>query len=131
MELRFTTEAANQQITIQAVYLGGSIYENIPGIDQLVPGKSWVSIDLSSLGVSANQSTGSLGTANNPAAMLRLLTQEGNTVVPLGSSTIDGTTVQGYSVTLNSAAIKKQLADAKLPSWMTSASVTWTSATPT
>ncbi|HVA04175.1 MAG TPA: hypothetical protein VMU64_10545 [Acidimicrobiales bacterium] len=121
MELRFTTDAATQQITIQAVYLGGSIYENIPGIDQLVPGKSWVSIDLSALGVSASQSTGSLGTADNPAAMLRLLTQEGNTVVPLGSSSIEGTPVQGYSVTLNSAAIEKQLADAKLPSWMTAA----------
>jgi hypothetical protein len=121
MQLRFSTDAAGQQITMQAIYLGGSVFENIPGIDQVVPGKSWVSVDLSSLGVSGNQGTGSLGTTNNPAAMLRLLTQQGNTVVPLGSSSIDGASVQGYSVTLDSAAIKKRLANAKLPSWMTAA----------
>lgn len=121
MQMQITAGTADQQVTVQAVYLGGLIYENVPGIDQVVPGKSWVSIDLSSLGASTGQSTASLGTTDNPAAMLRLLTQQGNTVVPLGSSSIDGTSVQGYSVTLNSAAIKNQIANAKLPSWMTAA----------
>ena len=120
MQMQVTAGPADQQITVQAIYLGGLIYENVPGIDQVVPGKSWVSIDLSSL-ASAGQSTASLGSTDNPAAMLRLLTQQGNTVVPLGSSSIDGTSVQGYSVTLNSAAIKNQIATAKLPSWMTAA----------
>jgi hypothetical protein len=106
---------------MQAVYVDGSVYENIPGLDQVIPGKSWVSVDLSSLGDSTSQSPSSLGTGDNPTAMLRLLTQQGNTVVPLGSSTLDGTSVQGYSVTLDSSAIKAKLAQAKLPSWMTSA----------
>ena len=53
--------------------------------------------------------------------MLRLLAEQGNTVVPLGPSTIDGTVVQGYSVTLNAATIEAQLAHANLPSWMSSA----------
>ena len=121
LQLQLNAGEANQQIQMQMVYAGGSIYENIPGIDEIVPGKTWVSFDLSSLGASANQGPGALGTGNNPAAMLRLLAQQGNTVVALGSSTVDGVSVQGYSVTLNSAAIKAQLANAKLPSWMTSA----------
>ena len=41
--------------------------------------------------------------------------------MPLGPSTIDGTAVQGYSVTLNAATIKSQLAHANLPSWISSA----------
>jgi hypothetical protein len=121
MQLQINVGVANQQIQMQTVYSDGSIYENIPGIDEIVPGKTWVSFDLSSLGASTNQSPSSLGTGNNPAAMLHLLTQQGNKVVALGSSTVDGVSVQGYSVTLNAAAIKSKLATAKLPSWMTSA----------
>jgi hypothetical protein len=121
MQLQVSTGVGGQQINIQAVYVDGSVYENIPGLDQMIPGKSWVSVDLSSLGDSTSQSPSSLGTGDNPTAMLRLLTQQGNTVVPLGSSTVDGTSVQGYSVTLDSSAIKAELAQAKLPSWMTSA----------
>jgi hypothetical protein len=62
-----------------------------------------------------------LGTGNNPTAMLRLLAQQGNTVTPLGSSTVDGAVVQGYSVKLNASTIKARLAHADLPSWMTTA----------
>jgi hypothetical protein len=121
LQLQLSVGADNQQIQMQAVYLAGSIYESIPDISQVFPGKSWVSVDLSSLQGEGGPSTSSLGTSNNPAAMLQLLAQQGNTVVPLGSSTVDGVSVQGYSVALNSSAIKTQLQQAKLPSWMTSA----------
>jgi len=97
------------------------VYEQIPGLAQVVPGKSWLSVDLSSLGASAGQSPSTLATGDNPTAMLRILAQQGNTVVPLGSSTLDGTTVQGYSVTLDPTAIKNKIAQDKLPSWMTDA----------
>ncbi len=86
----------------------------------MVPGKSWISIDLGSLATSG-QGSGALGAGNNPTAMLRLLALQGNTVVSLGSSTVDGTSVQGYSVKLNPATITAQLAHANLPSWMASA----------
>lgn len=121
MQLQLSVGEAAQQLQLQIVYLAGSIYENIPGIDQLVPGKSWVSLDLSSLQGAGSQNPSSLGTGNNPAAELRLLAQQGNTVVALGSSTIDGISVEGYAVTLDASAIKAKLAQAKLPSWMTSA----------
>ncbi len=121
MQLQMTVGVSGQEVQMQAVYVAGSIYEQIPGVGQLIPGKSWVSLDLSSLGASGGQSSSALGSGDNPTAMLRLLTQQGNTVVPLGPSTIGGTPVQGYSVTLDAAAIKAQLAHASLPSWMATA----------
>jgi hypothetical protein len=120
LQLQFTVNEAGQKVPVTALYIAGSVYESIAGLDQLVPGKSWISVDLSSLATST-QSSGAIGTGNNPTAMLRLLAEQGNTVVPLGPSSIDGTAVQGYSVTLNVQRIKSQLADANLPSWMTSA----------
>ncbi len=42
----------------------------------------------------------SLGAGNvDPLDQLKLLEQKGATVVPLGTSTVDGTTVSGYAVT--------------------------------
>jgi len=120
LELKMTIDAAGQQVPVTGLYVGGSVYESIAGLDQLVPGKSWISIDLGSLATSS-QSSNAFGTGSNPTAMLRLLAVQGNTVVPLGSSTIDGTPVQGYSVKLNASNIESQLAHANLPAWITSA----------
>jgi hypothetical protein len=121
MQLQLTVGLAGQQVQMQAVYVAGSVYEQVPGLGQLIPGKSWISLDLSSLAAASGQSAGALGTSNNPTAMLRLLAQQGNTVVSLGSSTIGDTPVEGYSVTLDPAAIRAKLAHADLPSWMTTA----------
>jgi hypothetical protein len=38
--------------------------------------------------------------------------------VPLGTSTVDGQTVQGYSVTINPSVVQGELASANLPAWM-------------
>ena len=119
MQLQMSVNENDQQITVQALYIAGSLYESIPGLNELVPGKSWISIDLSSLGAASGQSPGALGTGNDPTMMLRLLAQHGNKVVPLGPSSIDGAGVQGYSVKLDPDAIKAELAHANLPSWMT------------
>jgi hypothetical protein len=122
----FTRDAMQMNLTvpgesgrIEAVYLGGTLYENIPEISQFAPGKTWISIDLASTARSLGTgSSGSLGAEGNPAAMLRLLAQQGNTVVALGSSTVDGTSVQGYSVTISAARLRSELANPDLPGWM-------------
>jgi hypothetical protein len=119
LQLQLNVDAAGQSIPISALYLGGSVYESIPGLDQLIPGKSWISIDFGS--TTTSQGPGAFSTGNNPTGMLRLLADQGNTVVPLGSSTIDGTSVQGYEVKLTAATIEAQLSQSKLPSWMISA----------
>jgi hypothetical protein len=50
-----------------------------------------------------------------------LLTQQGNEVHQLGSSTLDGVSVQGYSVSISKPQLSADLASANLPSWLRSA----------
>ena len=121
MQLQLTAGVAGQQIQLQALYIAGTVYEQIPDLDQSIPGKSWISLDLSSPASAGSQGSSTFGAGDNPTAMLHLLAQQGNTVVALGSSAIDGTPVQGYAVTLDPAVIRSELAQAKLPSWVSGA----------
>jgi hypothetical protein len=107
-----------QSVNVDALYLGGVVYENIAGISQLVPGKKWLSLNVSSLTKNAPTTA---GLANDPVAALSALAQQGATVVDLGPSTVDGQSVEGYSVTFNPATIQSEIQKAKLPSWMQSA----------
>lgn len=122
MDFNVDVHAASidQSLPIHLIYLGGTIYEGIPQISELFPGKSWLSLDLSGLANSGG-SGGALNVGGNPAAMLRLLSQQGNNVVPLGSSKVNGVTVNGYRVTFDPAAMQRQLGSANIPSWMRSA----------
>lgn len=120
MAITASSEVAGAPAQVRVDYVGGTVYESIPGLDQVVPGKSWVSIDLSSLSRVGAQDPDALGAGSNPTAILRVLGEEGNTVVPLGPSTVDGVSVQGYAVTIDPSAIKQRLAHASLPSWMQS-----------
>ncbi|MGD0691770.1 MAG: hypothetical protein ABSA22_05465 [Acidimicrobiales bacterium] len=74
-------------------------------ITRYLPGKQWVQIP------GASQSTELNATTPNVLDQLQVLTQEGNTVVSLGDSTINGETVVGYQVTITqkamTAAIKR------------------------
>ena len=97
--------------TLREIVIGGTTYEQAPGLSAAVPGKSWVSIDLASLGTGAagGSPTSAWGAATDPLAMLPLLEKEGGTVEALGSSTEEGRTVQGYKVTFDRTAIAAQL----------------------
>lgn len=112
--------SAEQPFNIHLIYLGGTIYESLAQISVLYPGKSWMSIDLSSLTNSAGGAS-ALNLGGNPAAMLRLLTAQGATVTPTGSSTINGVRVNGYAVSIDPALLEKQISSANLPSWMQAA----------
>ena len=117
MKLDVSTTASGQQIQEKLIYLESTVYESTPDLSQLFPGKSWVSINLSAIEKAEGASgAGSLDSEGNPVAMLRLLAAQGNTVTPLGPSTIDGIPVQGYSVSINQNTLHQDLA--KLPSWM-------------
>jgi hypothetical protein len=107
-----------QQEPINEIYLGGVIYESVPGISTIAPGKSWISIDLSARQSADAQNPSTEGLGNDPDVMLKMLAQQGNTVVPLGPSTVDGVAVNGYSVTVNTASVAQQLKKANLPAWM-------------
>ncbi len=69
-------------------------------VQQLLPGKQWVQLDLAGAPTSTQSGTTSV------LGQLQLLTEEGNKVVPLGSSSVDGQAVTGYQVTLTAKAIQ-------------------------
>ncbi len=90
-----------QQVSEQVIYENKVIYVNLgSAIGQVLPGRSWVSLSLSQLsstsGVSALGSGNTLG--SDPATALQTLRQEGNAATDLGPSTVDGASVEGYSV---------------------------------
>jgi hypothetical protein len=97
LDLHMTISSLPAQI--EAIFLGSTVYESIPGIATIDPGKSWVSIDLSAaLAAGSGTSGGSPTFSTNPTEALQLLTQKGAQVTPMGASTVDGVTVQGYTV---------------------------------
>ena len=90
------------------------VYEGLPQIARLAPGKSWVSVDISSL----QQTVGKrVGWARSETIRWRRSTpwpSRGNTVDPIGPSTINGQSVQGYTVILNPAVERQEMERANL-----------------
>ncbi len=119
VNLTMNINAGGQSITERAVYDGATIFVNLGSLVGLAaPGKSWVSIDTGQPTSGAGGVGGTGGTVGNPTAMLKLLGAQGNQVVALGSSMVNGVSVQGYTVHLTPASITKDLSEAHLPSWM-------------
>lgn len=118
MQLHLTMSVLGEQVPLDAVYQGGVVYESVPGLSTVLPGKSWLSIDLSALQQAAAKNPSADGLFSDPAVMLQMLAQQGNQVVALGPSTVDGVAVDGYRVTVTPSAIAQQLKGANLPSWM-------------
>jgi hypothetical protein len=118
LQLQMTVGAEGEQVPVGAIYLGGVIYETIPGLDTIAPGKSWLSIDLSALQKAEQREPSTQELGDNPTVMLQMLAQQGNTVVPLGPSTLNGVAVNGYAVTVDPSSAALQLKKANLPSWM-------------
>lgn len=114
-QLNMNISAGGQSETVTVVDVSGTVYEQVPGISEVEPGKSWISMDLSALAKSAGVSGGST-TAANPSTMFALIEQEGYSVTPLGPSVVDGTNVNGYEVVMSGSQIQSELH--KLPSWL-------------
>ena len=114
LEATLLGTVSGQQESIKAIYLGGTVYESLPQIAQVAPGKSWISLDLSSLEKDGTQE----GLGGNPLANLRALALQGNTVSDLGSATVDGESAEGYGVTFSPSVLRSEMDNANLPAWM-------------
>ena len=121
MQMSLTVSSGSEQVTEQAVYLDKVMYLNLgSAIGQIVPGKSWIALDLGQL--TQGNAAQSLGTGSSlgddPAAALQALAQDGNQATDLGSSTINGIAVEGYAVHIDAATLNADIAKENLPSWM-------------
>lgn len=105
--------------TVREVLVGSTMYVQMPGTSTMPTGKSWISVDLSSIPGAkfSTAPTGGWGATTDPLAVLPLLQKKGGTVVALGPSTQAGRTVQGYRVTFDRTAIAALLSNSGLPAY--------------
>lgn len=87
---------------------GGTDYVSVPLVAQLLPGKSWISVDD---GDASSLTPG----VTDPADILGMLEAEGASVDPLGPSTLGGDTVEGYKVSISSSTIDQGVGQSGLP----------------
>ncbi len=123
--------AGNEQISEQVIEDGSTVYVSMPSqFGQLLPAKSWVSVDA---GTFASGNDDGLGSGFNgiedPAALLHQLQSQGDPVDSLGQTTYDGASVSGYSVTIPLSQLEKDLgqlpaADRQLASGLLPSSIT-------
>jgi hypothetical protein len=90
------------------VFVGNTIFLSLPKLDGAVAGKPWVSQSLAPGAVIAPGNS-------DPVAALGMLGSPQNRVVPVGVSTIDGSAVHGYQVTVSPGSLRAGLAHAGLP----------------
>ncbi len=107
---------AGHQLTEKVDFVGGTAYVDDPQLASLVPGKQWISVDMSGLAGAAGSN--GIDPGANPAAWLPMLGGQGDTVTSLGPSTVDGSPVQGYSVDVAPSDVEGFLSQANAPSWM-------------
>ena len=105
LQLSLNLATGSQQISEQAIYVNNVAYVNAGNeVGQLLPGKSWISVDAGQLTQGSTPSSlgaGSLG--SNPAAVLGTLSQNGYTATDLGPSTFNDENVEGYAVHVDAA----------------------------
>jgi len=113
----FSAREASLTMSVEGEHLSvlgsdGNLFVSVPQISQLFPGKSWVSVPVGN----NSSAVGGALSGGDPTQMLQFLASQGNSVSPIGSSTIDGVPVEGYSVLINKAAVGAQLKSSGLPS---------------
>jgi len=104
-----TESVASTSIDIRELVAAGQFYMGMSvdgqNMSQMTGGAQWVSIALPD-----QSGSSSLGASNvDPLSQLKGLEQKGATVTSLGTSTIDGTTVSGYSVTPSQQEIQNDI----------------------
>ena len=114
--LTLAFSADGQPLTERAVIDGPTAYYNIgPLVGAIVPGKSWVSMDVGKR-ASSSSSFGSGGIFTDPSTLIAVIGAPGTALHALGPAVVNGSHVQQYSVHLGPAGIKKAIGSDTSPS---------------
>jgi Protein of unknown function (DUF2510) len=105
LQLSLNLATGSRQTSEQAIYVNNVAYVNAGNeVGQILPGKSWVSVDAGQLTQgSAPSSLGAGSLGSNPAAVLGTLSKNGYTATDLGPSTFNNQSVEGYAVHVDAA----------------------------
>ena len=113
--LTLALSADGQALTERAVIDGTTAYYNIgPLVGAIVPGKSWVSMDVGKSS-SSSSSFGTGGIFTDPSTLIAVIGAPGTALHALGPAVVNGSRVQQYSVNLGPAGIKKAIGSDTLP----------------
>jgi hypothetical protein len=114
--LTLTFSSGGQPFTERAVTDGATAYYNIgPLVGEVVPGKSWVSMDVGK-SASGSSSFGAGGIFSDPNTLIAVIGAPDTAMHALGPSVVGGDRVQQYAVDLGPVGIKKALSSETLPS---------------
>jgi hypothetical protein len=114
--LTLTFSSDGQPLTERAVTDGATAYYNMgPLVGEVVPGKSWVSMDVGKSG-SGSSSFGAGGIFSDPNTLIAVIGAPDTAMHALGPAVVGGDRVQQYAVDLGPAGIKKVLSSESLPS---------------
>jgi len=114
--LTMSFSAGGQAIAERAVIDGATAYYNIgPVVGEVVPGKSWVSMDVGK-SASGSNDFGTGGIFSDPSTLIAVIGEPGTAMHSLGPSGAGAARVQQYAVDLGPAGIKKALSSETLPS---------------
>jgi YD repeat-containing protein len=121
----FVTDASNMTMTYhaqgrtvveRAIVDGSTAYFNVgPLVGEVAPGKSWLSVNVSSGSTSGPNGIAGGGLFSDPNTMVQVLRTSGTTVTMLGSSIVDGVPVQGYAIDLSPAGIARAMRSTEVP----------------
>jgi hypothetical protein len=119
-DMTMTINDGTQDVNEHVLFDGQTVFVNLGNnlIGRILPGKSWVSVDLGQEGAGNGTLPGGTGSGGDPTAMLRILGAQGNPVTALGTSVVNGDSVQGYAVHMTAAGVNRAIAEEHLPSWM-------------
>ena len=120
-DLKMSVGSGSVHLNEEILATGGTAYLGLPQISRLFPGKSWISLTLAGPGSGSDLGQAGLSGGSDSVGALGLLTAPGSTVVPLGTSTVGGTTVRGYRVTIDRSDIRAALQREGAAPWIQSA----------
>jgi hypothetical protein len=110
----FRGRGALSGVQLREVFVGDTIYLSIPQLSSAVAGKPWISQPLTPRALVAPRNS-------DPGTLLGMLAATGNRVTPLGASTIDGSAVRGYRVTVAPSGLPSGLRGSGLSAGVTRA----------
>lgn len=119
MQLDLEVSGAFPAFHMPLVLVDGTVYESVPDLGQIAPGKTWVSITTQSGSQSSQPSI--LGSGANPTGLVGLFAVPEASITDAGATNVDNVPTHGYYATFSETALDQARADPQVPAQLRSA----------